>query len=220
MAVRGDKDAGFALAFSPSHLLHRAQQVAADHFVSRLSGGGVSGGCLTVRQFAVLCTIEAKPGSTQTELVNATGIDRSTLADLILRMQDRGLVSRNRATGDARANSVTLTPDGMKALHDALPHARAADEAILALLPKGKRQALITALRNIGQIEAEKAPAKGKVTKKAKSKAKASHSAKKASKPKKKLKKNKNKKQKDALPSSKAAPSTARKTKTPVNQAG
>lgn len=190
MAVRGDKDAGFALASSPSHLLQRAQQVAADHFSLRLSGTG-----LTVRQFALLCSIETFPGSTQTELVNGTGIDRSTLADLMHRMQDRGLITRNRATGDARANSVTLTPAGLALLREAIPRARAADAALLALLPKRKRQALISALQQVGAIGTEREPAPLKDAKKAKFKSKKPKSDEKSDKPKlkKKLKKGKKK---------------------------
>lgn len=214
MAVRGDKDAGFALAFTPSHLLHRAQQAAADHFASRLNRGG-----LTVRQFAVLCSIEALPGSTQTELVNATGIDRSTLADLIHRMQDRGLLTRNRATGDARANNVTLTPAGLKLWREAMPEAQAADEAILGQLTKGKRQAFIAALRVVGQVLAEKTPAKAKKAK-TKAKAKKPDAAEKPAKPKKKLKKRKKKKPSPEAVSLAPAPRAGRKGKSVINQAG
>lgn len=165
MRERLEKATGFALAVSPSHLLHRAQQLAADEFTSRLDRGGV-----TVRQFAVLAAIADQPGQSQTDLVRATGIDRSTLADLIARLQDRGLIARDRAERDGRAKSVTLTASGRNALAACAPHAKAADEALLALLPKGKRQAFLDALQRLSGLEEARAKKMGKAEKKAKPK--------------------------------------------------
>lgn len=136
-----------SLVQSPSHLLHRAQQVAADEFAARLSKGG-----LTVRQYAVLTAVADNPGLTQSGLVRLTGVDRSTLADLIARLQERGLVARDRLEEDGRAKSVTLTPAGRDALAASKAKAVAADEAILALLPKGKRELFVTLLQRLSGI--------------------------------------------------------------------
>ncbi len=220
MAVRGEKDTGFALVSSPIHLLHRAQQVAGEYFAARLKKSG-----LTVRQFAVLCAIDSHPGGTQTDLVASTGIDRSTLADLIHRLQDRGFVARSRASGDGRANSVTLTPAGQKAWREAIPDAQAADEAILAMLHKGKRKALIASLQNVSAFGTDQTAKKPKAAKKSKDKSKPTAKAKKpdsrakAARPEKKSKKRKKKKQADgrAQSASPAAPKAPRKDKPPAN---
>src|ERR1700741_522703 len=66
----------FKLATSPSHLLHRAEQLATDRF-SELGGDSI-----TLRQFTVLAAIAEQPGLSQSDLVRVTGIDRSTLADM------------------------------------------------------------------------------------------------------------------------------------------
>src|SRR5258705_9701452 len=63
---------------SASHLLHRAEQSATDIF-SRIAPSGM----LTPRQYAILAAIEANQGLSQTGLVENTGIDRSTLADIV-----------------------------------------------------------------------------------------------------------------------------------------
>ena len=68
----------FDLAESPGHLLHRAQQFAAERFMTAMAGAK-----LTQRQFAVLHATGKNEGLTQTELVRVTGIDRSTLAELV-----------------------------------------------------------------------------------------------------------------------------------------
>lgn len=125
----------FDLAASPAQLLHRAQQFAADRFAALAGDPG-----LTQRQFAVLAAVAAQEGLTQSGLVRATGIDRSTLAEMAARMARRGWISREKAPGDARANAVSLTAAGRKLYQAALPAASAADAAVLAVLPKGRRK--------------------------------------------------------------------------------
>lgn len=176
-------EARFDLSASPGHLLHRAQQFAADRFNE--ATGGVQ---ITQRQFAVLTAVADEEGLTQTQLVRATGIDRSTLAELVARMAAKGLLLRERAPGDARANSVRFTDEGRKLYETALAGAKAADEAILSALPKGKRANFVESLTRIARTielddEALKAEAK-KARKKAEAKDK-----KKKSKDKKKKKK-------------------------------
>jgi DNA-binding MarR family transcriptional regulator len=138
----GSKKSGGALERSPAHLLHRAQQKALDLFAAGATPGGV-----TQRQYAVLSAVALHEGCAQAELVAATGIDRSTLAELVARMIGKGLLARERSKSDARANSVHLTEAGRAALEAAAPQAEAADIALLALLPKGKRDTFVDLLR-------------------------------------------------------------------------
>src|SRR5688572_9260553 len=78
----------FKLTTSASHLLHRAEQLATDRFVQLV------GDSITLRQFAVLVAISEQPGLSQNDLVRETGIDRSTLADMMKGMEKRGWVVR------------------------------------------------------------------------------------------------------------------------------
>ncbi|MBL0947936.1 MarR family transcriptional regulator [Brevundimonas sp.] len=134
------REAG-SLADSPSHLIHRALQLALDIYTREVGTDG-----LTQRQFAVLEAVSLRAGLTQTDLVKATGIDRSTLADLVARMTQRGLLSRERSSLDARAMAVRLTPEGEAALAEARPRVVEADRQIMALLPKGRREAFLEIL--------------------------------------------------------------------------
>ena len=86
----------FDLAESPGHLLHRAQQFAAERFIKAMDGAK-----LTQRQFAVLHATAGNEGLTQTDLVRITGIDRSTLAELVGRMARNGLLEREKLADDA-----------------------------------------------------------------------------------------------------------------------
>ncbi len=131
---------GFVLAKSVGHMLHRAQQFAAERFARDV---GVD---LTLRQFALIAAVAEQNGRTQTDLVQATGIDRSTLADMIGRMEDRGFLQRDKAAEDKRAKTVSLTAAGKTALAKAVPAADAADAALLAVLDRTQRTTLLTHL--------------------------------------------------------------------------
>lgn len=129
---------------SATHLLHRACQRAADIFADEARRGG-----LTPRQFVVLTAVSHQEGLTQAELVGRTGIDRSTLADIVARLLSRGLIQRRRARDDARAYAIKLSAQGTKALKRARPAAEAADSILLAGLTPAKRQDLLESLNTI-----------------------------------------------------------------------
>ncbi len=131
---------------SPSHLLHRVLQLALDIYA--VEAGPVS---LTQRQYAVLAAVAANEGASQTWLVGATGIDRSTLADLVGRMIAKGYLARERSPDDARANTVKLAPAGREALTAAAPRVEAADARILSLLGPKKREPFVEALRRLAR---------------------------------------------------------------------
>ncbi|WP_297798984.1 MarR family transcriptional regulator [uncultured Brevundimonas sp.] len=153
------------LARSPSHLLHRALQLCVDVYGNESGEAGV-----TQRQYAVLEAVSQHPGLTQTDLVKATGIDRSTLADLVSRMTTKGLLEREQSAIDARAKAVRLSSAGAEALEKARPCALSADKRILALLPKGRREAFIDTLALLAEV-ADAAPEEAKRAKKAAKKA-------------------------------------------------
>jgi MarR family transcriptional regulator, temperature-dependent positive regulator of motility len=129
------------LARSPIHLLHRAGQCAGDIFHAEMKVDG-----LTPRQLAVLVTVANNEGLSQTGLVDRTGIDRSTLADIVRRMQRKGLLQRRRTKEDARAYAVKLTDEGRKVLRAAEPLARKVDDRILDALPGRQRDQFINDL--------------------------------------------------------------------------
>lgn len=131
---------------SPLHLLHRAGQCAAEVFQTELGSGDV-----TPRQYAVLVTVSQNEGLSQTHLVERTGIDRSTLADIVRRMLKKGLLQRRRTREDARAYAVKLTEEGWRVLKSVDPLSRKVDERILASLPAGQRERLLQDLNAIVQ---------------------------------------------------------------------
>lgn len=129
---------------SAIHLLHRAGQCAGDVFGQRVKAAG-----LTPRQYAVLSTVAHHEGLNQTDLVQRTGVDRSTLADIVRRMLNKGLIYRKRKLCDARAYAVYITESGQEILKEAAPAAADADQRILAALPEEKREAFLDILHQL-----------------------------------------------------------------------
>ncbi|MEZ5818550.1 MAG: MarR family transcriptional regulator [Hyphomicrobiaceae bacterium] len=119
------QSAAGALTSSLTHLLHRACQVADSVFNEEAGKTG-----LTTRQFAVLVAVANNKDISQTGLVQVTGIDRSTVAEIVKRLLRRGLIKRKRTRLDARAYAVRLTDEGEALLTDAEPAAKRAEERL------------------------------------------------------------------------------------------
>ena len=135
---------GFELSEAPSHLIRRCQQFYGDLY-ARESGARE----LTKQQFTLLAALEHNDGASQTVLVEITGIDRSTLAEMVRRMLEKGLLSRERTEEDQRANAVAISPSGRKALRSARNAADRAERALLDTLPATERLKFVKSLSQI-----------------------------------------------------------------------
>jgi DNA-binding MarR family transcriptional regulator len=129
---------------SPTHLLHRILQCASSVFDAEKGDAD-----LTPRQVSVLVTVARNDGLSQIGIVEKTGIDRSTLADIVRRLQRKGLLHRRRTREDARAYAVRLTDEGQRITRLAAPLIQRVDESILSSLPARERDRFISALKTI-----------------------------------------------------------------------
>ncbi len=157
----------YSLKTSPGHLLRRAQQYAHDLYSKEVGSSGP-----TPRQFEVLSVVAKNEGLSQTDLVRHTGIDRSTLADMIARMIKKGLLSRKRTKEDARANAVSITASGKRILKSADAKVNKSDRAVLSVLPKTQQAGFMKALKAYAEAldkmeEASSAPKKRATKRKA-----------------------------------------------------
>jgi DNA-binding MarR family transcriptional regulator len=131
----------FDLSESPSHLLKRCSQYFGDLYAHEIGSNE-----LTKQQFTVLAALEHNDGISQTALVEITGIDRSTLAEMVRRMLEKGLLSRERTEEDQRANAVVISQNGRKALRAARTASERAEKAMLDALPPAERQRFVKLL--------------------------------------------------------------------------
>ena len=137
---------GFELSEAPSHLIRRCQQFYGDLYARESAARE-----LTKQQFTLLAALENNDGASQTTLVDITGIDRSTLAEMVRRMLEKGLLSRERTEEDQRANAVAISPSGKKALRSARNASDRAEKALLDVLPLAERQKFVRSLAIIAE---------------------------------------------------------------------
>src|ERR1700742_4161464 len=136
----------FDLSESPSYLIKRCAQYFGDLYAHEIGSSE-----LTKQQFTLLAALEHNDGASQTALVDLTGIDRSTLAEMVRRMLEKGLLGRERTEEDQRANAVAISPNGRKALRSARTASERAERALLEALPVPERQKFVRALAQIAQ---------------------------------------------------------------------
>lgn len=129
---------------SALHLLHRAGQCADELFAIQIGKSD-----LTPRQYVVMKAVAATDEPSQTQIVEKTGIDRSTLADIVRRLVAKGLLQRKRTRRDARMYAVRLTDKGNAILKSAEPAAKSTDERVLSALSQSQRDGFLEALKRI-----------------------------------------------------------------------
>lgn len=136
------------------HLLHRASQVTEE----RLSA--LAPTTPTPRQLLVLQALSHMEKMSQTNIVQATGVDRSTISDIIKRLVRNGWVKRKRSTLDARVQVVELTEGGRAAIDVASNALAVAESEVLAMISVQYRQPLLDALNEIREATLSLKPSK------------------------------------------------------------
>lgn len=136
----------FDLLSAPGYLLRRNHQRSVDIF-TRTVGDDV-----TRQQIGTLLALHRKPGASQRDLVDATGIDKSTLKEMLGRMVKRGWVRRERDVEDSRAWTMQLTPGGLGLLIERIERVEAAQCEILGPLPARDQAILLRYLRKLAGL--------------------------------------------------------------------
>jgi len=104
---------------------------------------------LGAQQFMVLKQLQVVGSSSQAELADALGIDRSNLAVVVAELSDRGLVERTRDEADRRRYVLRLGRAGERLLGRADGAITAAEEELLAPLGGDERARLYALLRRL-----------------------------------------------------------------------
>ena len=129
---------------STLHLLHRVHQCAGELFQSHMNGLDV-----TTTQYTVLVAAQEKDGLSQQDIINATGIDRSTVSQVVQLLIRKGLLKRRRTRHDARAYSVSLTDAGRDMLKASEPIVGRIEEVLVEALPAARAKVFVANLRTI-----------------------------------------------------------------------
>lgn len=89
------------------HLIRRAQQRHAALWQELVSAE------VSSVQYAALSVLERMPGASQSELGAELDLDRSTIADIVSRLERRGVIERSPHESDRRRYSLRLTAAGL-----------------------------------------------------------------------------------------------------------
>jgi DNA-binding MarR family transcriptional regulator len=127
-------------------LLRRAWYGLNQAFRRRLAHLGI-----TPDQFTVMRTLlEASPGGiTQRELAHLMTSDPNTVASLLQRMVEAGLVERKAHETDRRAYRILLREAGLRRYETARQLALALQAEVLSVLPAAKREEFLTHLDHV-----------------------------------------------------------------------
>ena len=140
----------------PGHLIRRLQQIAVAVFLEETQTLGV-----TPIQFAALHAVAMTPGLDQRTLAGQIGLDTSTVAGVVDRLEARAWLTRAVSSVDRRARVLALTPAGATTLGAVQPAMLKAQERIMAPLPEGERREFIRMLKVLvdSNNELSRAPA-------------------------------------------------------------
>jgi DNA-binding MarR family transcriptional regulator len=138
----------------PGHLIRRAQQISTALFTDECAAFD-----LTSVQFAALHAINLHPGVDATRLSALIAFDRSTIGDVLDRMEHKGWIRRSPAPGDRRVKLIELTPDGGRLLRRVGPAVRRVQDRILAPLAPVDRDSFVRLLAQLADVHNGLTPA-------------------------------------------------------------
>ncbi|MDV7023411.1 MULTISPECIES: MarR family winged helix-turn-helix transcriptional regulator [Enterobacteriaceae] len=104
---------------------------------------------LTKPQYAVMRAIAEHPGIEQVALTEVAVSTKATLAEMLNRMEMRGLVRREPDPQDKRRRFVFLTAEGNALLNNCLPVGAGVDDAFLGKLSMQERKQLGELIRKM-----------------------------------------------------------------------
>lgn len=106
-----DRVLGERIYTRPGFLARQLHRITAAIFDEETASFGLTG-----LQYGILNVVAVEPGIDQISVCNALGVDRSTLAGVVDRLEDKGLVARRAGIADRRSNALHLTRAGKRIL--------------------------------------------------------------------------------------------------------
>ncbi len=139
-----------AVYTAPGYLFRRMQQIAVAIFVEECKAFD-----LTPVQYAALIAIHTHPGIDATRLSAVIAFDRSTLGNVIERLESKKLIERKPSPEDKRVKLLYLTKAGAVLLRDIMPAVEGAQMRMLQPLKPADRKALMTLMAQLVDLNNE-----------------------------------------------------------------
>jgi len=122
----------------PGFMIRRAHQIAVSLFLEET--GALK---ITTTQYGILFILQQRPGIDQVSVAKLLGLDRSTTGMVVTRLEQDGLIGRDKGLADRRRHRLVLTRAG-KAMLERLaePAERAQARVLSALAPREREKFL------------------------------------------------------------------------------
>jgi len=131
----------------PGHLIRRLQQISFALFMEQARAFAI-----TPVQYAAIFAVSENPGIDQTALCNIVALDRSTVADVVTRLERKKLIRRLPGPHDRRTKVLYPTPLAQRLLDDIEPAVAATQRLILAPLKPAERAAFMQLLKQLVRL--------------------------------------------------------------------
>lgn len=143
----GDRTRALELYDMPGHLIRRLQQIAVSIWLDETQDCNIR-----PVQYAALSAIRAFPGMDQMELSRAIAFDRSTIQDVVIRIEKRGWIRREADHTDRRKRVLFITDDGAAVLDGMVKENLRAQERILEPLSPDERALFLEMISRLVQV--------------------------------------------------------------------
>ena len=142
----------------PGYYIRRLHQIAVGRFVADTEAFNI-----TPLQWAALRATSSEPELDQRTLARRIGIDTSTIAGVVDRLERRGLIERRASEQDRRVRQLVVTAEGAALLKKIAPTVLGVQQWLMAPLPEADRKRFLDMLRTLVEANAEssRAPSDG-----------------------------------------------------------
>jgi len=141
----GELDPAKELLMSrPGFLIRRLHQIHVAMFVEEFKTQNI-----TPVQYGLMTAVAALPDLDQTSLGQEVGLDRTTTADVVKRLEDRGLLERRANPSDRRTRHVRLTTEGQALVTELQGDMTRAQERLLQPLRPAEKAMLMDLMRRL-----------------------------------------------------------------------
>jgi DNA-binding MarR family transcriptional regulator len=131
----------------PGHLIRRAHQISTALFAEECGRFD-----LTPVQFAALFVLRAAGELDATRLAELIAFDRSTIGDVVERLEFKGWIGRTGSSNDKRVKWIRLTSDGKKLLRRVEPAVKRVQERLLEPFSSSETAVLLTLLKRLDRL--------------------------------------------------------------------
>jgi DNA-binding MarR family transcriptional regulator len=132
------------LARRPGFLIRRMHQIHLALFAEECAAFDI-----TPVQYSIMTVAHEQPMLDQSRLCHEVGVDRTTLANVVARLETKGYLGRTENDRDKRVKLISITPAGAALLKKVRKHAERAHERTIAALPPQERELLVDLLMRL-----------------------------------------------------------------------